>query len=337
MARNWSFVPDSYNVRSSNLSASAYLPFCQSLDALLESSRKGRRMLSPLDPQNHVFYPHECAFRWLNSESICNILSQFSSISWYGDSIMRHTIQVATMLAANDLIVGGIPKGSSNILFQNCRCDGQLSEAMACRDTSTSIFVMANSRRYGICRTHQRFEMSLVDNQGATVNENSISSCIDRTCPTATEGRPRVVIINFGLHLEPKLNGTVGQEYLSSLLRGYTHEANACARQGFPFDVYFIVFSTEPFDHSVSQKYPGQDDDNVYDFNDSIKEFIEELSTHLRSRVVYLNSTAIIRGGQYVDGCHPLTESVAIRVQYLLNIMGFLIDGRQPGVGPSCS
>ena len=281
-------------------------------------------MMAPNGIQS--FYPYGCSYRWQNSTEICQILSRFNSIRWYGDSIVRHSIQVMTMLALNDLFVGGIPKGSPSEAFALCRCDGQLSEARICRDLSHTIFQMKNSRHYGLCREYPEFEMSLYDNQGHSAEEEGLHSSINRACVPSLDQRPRIVITNFGLHLDPTLDIKAGKEYLRALLHGFVTEMRQCAERTEPFDLYFIIFSSEPFDLSVSTKYPGQDDDNVFNFNAAIKASVDELPSHLRSRVFYFNSTAIIRGGRYVDGCHPLTESVAIRVQYILGIMRLILE-----------
>jgi hypothetical protein len=38
----------------------------------------------------------------------------------------------------------------------------------------------------------------------------------------------------------------------------------------------------------------------------------------------FLNTTEITRNGSYSDGVHPLTETVAIRMQYVLNYMDLI-------------
>ena len=211
MRRDWSFKIDTYMDDSLQ-------QHCNNLQALLDSSEKGERKLSTAknSSSSPVFHPYGCAYRWYNNFEICSILSNFSSINFYGDSIVRHSCQVMTMLATDDFILGAIPRGSSELVYKTCRCDGQLSEAQDCRRFSNSMFQMRNSSLYGfadghtpdvkvaigMCANHRPFEFSLNDNQEAQVGGASTS--IDNKCPAPDDRRPRVVITNFGLHLEPR-------------------------------------------------------------------------------------------------------------------------------------
>ncbi len=52
------------------------------------------------------------------------------------------------------------------------------------------------------------------------------------------------------------------------------------------------------------------------DKNNSPK--MENISIH------FLNTTEITRNGSYSDGLHPLTETVAIRLQYVINYMDLI-------------
>lgn len=117
--------------------------------------------------------------------------------------------------------------------------------------------------------------------------------------------------------------------YYSHLIRFYTEQIKECCRQlGVKrIQLYFIVYASEPFHNSVSQKYPRQDDDTVFAYNEGVRAFVDKQNA---TNILYLNSTAIIRNGDYIDGCHPISESVSIRNMYFLHAMDLIASqGRE--------
>jgi hypothetical protein len=86
---------------------------------------------------------------------MCSIMSKWSHIGVDGDSIGRHIRQGFLMGLREDLIQGAIltdlEKQSANTgPYDHCRCDGQFSEAVICRQND-GVFHNITPRALGVC------------------------------------------------------------------------------------------------------------------------------------------------------------------------------------------
>ena len=132
---------------------------CETLDETLAAIRDGKRQRlrgeqhhQQEEENNEIpsyFIPAGCNVPPLRAHDICKIFSQYSDIALDGDSIGRHIRQGVMMAMREDLILGAIESNKIDP-YNDCRCDGQFSEALDCRQND-GLFHNFTPRQLGIC------------------------------------------------------------------------------------------------------------------------------------------------------------------------------------------
>jgi hypothetical protein len=121
---------------------------CNTTESMLTAIRNGKRNwlnatlaslpLDELDEYPSYFVPDGCDVPALTSNQMCDIMSKYSDVAVDGDSIGRHIRQGFFIGLTEDLVLGGIHSSgkmfAENSSYINCRCDGQFSEALECRE-----------------------------------------------------------------------------------------------------------------------------------------------------------------------------------------------------------
>jgi hypothetical protein len=185
--RPWTFNRHSYV--TFDLHSNAPLPLCRNVDGLLASSLNGSRVYY----QNaSIFQPYGCAYRWYSPQDICSILSRFSTFYFYGDSIIRHSYHTFIMLITGDYVRGALQRLFSMEQQVNCICDGQLSEALKCREGGEVVNI--HSHHYGLCGNKPYFYGHLRNFYGShPLNTMAPILCLN-------DSRPRFILLHFGMH-----------------------------------------------------------------------------------------------------------------------------------------
>lgn len=195
-----------WSVSRSMVSASAELPVCVTPAELLASVRDGvRARASPSEPS--YFMPSGCAPAWRSPEAACAVVSRYASISFVGDSLLRHAFQGFATQLSGDWIHGALPRLSTPPeLYSMCECDGQFSEHVFCRTYSDYEFTMPNTHAYGVCpfappAALYYFNPEYGPGDSWQVTPNSVLH-YERAHFCSPDPRPRAVLLQGGGHYD---------------------------------------------------------------------------------------------------------------------------------------
>ena len=122
---------------------SLLLPRCQNVNDYLYAIKYGERIWpynnnsqqnNDDDAKPSLFNPHRCHVPSIPPppSNTCDILNQYSHVIFHGDSLTRHLRQAVYMSMRGDYITGGVMTNATHVL-EECKCDGQFSEAKVCR------------------------------------------------------------------------------------------------------------------------------------------------------------------------------------------------------------
>lgn len=237
----------------------------------------------------------------------------YSFIGAYGDSIMRHQVLAMYMLLRDDWIFGAngpqfwskYPK----LWNKPCICDGQFSENLDCREPWEIELSIANVHRLGLCSTifPKTFDIAWLFGK----QNKKIIPC---------DSRPAIIFIHFGLVLNydidiAKFQYQLETEIIEPLLSSDV-EANC-------YNLKFIV--TGPMRHSplLDIKYPLQANVIGDRFNEELAYYIDSLPKIYN--FTFLNMSSIGLHGATSDGFHPLSDSHALSMMYIANVMDMLV------------
>lgn len=314
--RSWSFHDQSYDVVNA---ADEYLPFCSSIESLLRSAELGYRKSfrigckkgseSSCTPETrYVFRSTGCTYKWYKQEELCEISSRFAWIGLHGDSVSRQVSQGYYMLMTDDLIYGALPKlmyPKKPEMWDNCRCDGQFSESLLCRGDGKK-FNIKNSHGYGLCSAYPSFAFDYFD---------VIDPCFNDT-------RPRFLMLHFGMHENFEFNEA--KDSIKEIMKKQEDLRNSCPTK---YDIYYVWASEYPHHPKLDILYPLQATPRAKDFSRRMYNYIKTLPPE--SNFYFMNVTSIGINGATSDGYHPLSETHAIQVMHLMNMMDMLVPKKK--------
>ena len=249
------------------------------------------------------FVPHGCAFKWFSPREACTVLSRYSKLYFVGDSLTRHLVQGVTMVLNGNLEYGAVPHAKESRIYDDCRCDGQFSEAKECR---MSIDTFVDNRAAGLCPgTSGHF--ALVYN-GGMIGNNALVSQYDT--------RPIFFFLSAGTHYKMDANVTI-QEFLEPNLSKI--EAMKAANSELWVLTSWGAMGAQG--RMLDTKYWRQSRENSAVFNQQIGEYA--LKNGVQTVFDWWNLT---RGAQASDGLHLLTDVNVVKAQYIINWLALSLD-----------
>lgn len=306
--RPWSLKKEDFSVRKE------VKPINNSSE-LLSAIKYGRRIW--LDPVNEnktsieketfksYFVPHQFHIPPLSSAQACDIMAQYSHFILFGDSLTRHMSQGLFMILRNDVVLGGINSGVTNVEtnpYKYCKCDGQFSESEMCRK---------NDGVFNGFKTH--YEANMCSHLEQTFSfYHSGFSWGDLNCGDPNN-RGVFLFIQGGVHYlsdwEKTVNGVV-----DPLLKSSGFEECAKANK---INVSWGQYNSQS--RSLDDKYPLQTRENALKFNENMaRHFEQNLYSGIKVHVIdWWNFT---KDAQTSDGFHYLSDINIFKAYHVLHL-----------------
>jgi hypothetical protein len=275
-------------------------PWCETSRNLSFSLAGGHRVWNNPSEANEpnpeafqsFFAPLKCSFKWFSPREACTVLSRYSTLYFVGDSLTRHLVQAVDIILNGNFEYGALPHGKPSRIYDDCRCDGQFSEASECRN---SIDNFMDNRAAGLCpgaTTH----FALIHNGGMLGNETLVSQ---------TDTRPVFFFLSAGTHHKMDADETI-RKFLKPNL------AKIAAVSGPRVLTSWGAMGAQG--RLLDTKYPHQSRENSAIFNHRIAEYA--LNNGVNTVFDWWNLT---KGAQASDGLHLLTDVNVIKAQYIIN------------------
>lgn len=288
---------------------------CPSLEEALLAIKHGTRRwvnsshetLPPLEREEYpsYFVPDGCDIPFLSPHHMCQTLNKYSHIIIHGDSLTRHMRKGLLIVLRRDLVLGGILSknkyGERNPY--NCRCDGQFSEEMMCRQNNDIFFNNFTPRDLGVCSHLPEF------NQFRLMNPNwDLIDCSDPNYKGA------IYMIQGGAHFETNATKTL-IELIDPIFNHPTFRT--CLELG-KLRVVWVSYGSQS--RQLDTQYPLQTRENAFIFN-------QEMEIELKKRledIVIIDWWRLTAEAQTSDGLHSLTDINVMKANHLINILSYL-------------
>lgn len=314
---------------------------CSSIEQIAHSLKYGQRHfvhaatddalpVSMSSLQKHAataFQPSGCNYIWPSRLHACKISQTFHRIIFLGDSLIRQTHRAFTMFLREDFEYGGLPyslpplktfNGENISIYDDCRCDGQLSEHMACRFNGALVF--EDNRQKGICSfgmEHFALQFISVFNKELALLRGNTRAMISKICTQASPGMRRPVQLILGTGSRFHCNATETIELFITPIAESIKRARAVCPD---VEVSIIWISRGVQDRAVDEIYPYQSREQMLVFNEQIDSHFKEV--HAELGVVILDVWNLTQGARTSDGVHYLSDVNLVQAAYIINVMG---------------
>lgn len=275
---------------------------CTSAQGLLSSLKGGLRIYlnqsADYEPEEtvSVFYPSECDLQWFSPSEACIALQNYEHVYFIGDSLTRHTVQGLKMLLSGNYEYGGMIPNLSQDIYDECKCDGQFSEAFMCRflhhSKSGRGFDFDDNRQAGYCQGFRHFSFSY----------QTILSLNGFNC---TGSRPTFVLLTY-TNLD-----TVIDKQIKPLMYFISEMQNHC-------QVHVAWGTLGAQSRKLDKKYPHQTREVYMATNKIVTDYIWQTY-----RVHFFDFWNLTRNAMTSDGYHYLSDVNLLKAMYILNYMTF--------------
>jgi hypothetical protein len=304
---------------------------CNTTESMLSAIRNGKRnwinatlvsssallSLAELDQHPSYFVPDGCDVPALTSNQMCDIMSRYSDIALDGDSIGRHIRQGFFIGLTEDLVLGGIHSSSKMFAedtpYNHCRCDGQFSEALECRQND-GIFHNMTPHALGVC-SHVAHSRHFTFPALYAGFKDLHFACED------PDYRGMLLILQAGPWYLSR-----GESIYKWFDEHFHHEQfQKCLRYN-KVDVIWLGFGTTQTP-AKDKDFPMQNRENVEKFNEHAKNYFANVSFP----VTILDWVNLTWGAQSSDGFHGLAEVNLVKAYQILNVANLLRTADERG------
>ena len=300
---------------------------CTSFQQIEHSLKYGQRIL--MKGSASAFQPFGCTYAWPSRSHACRISKKYHRIIFLGDSLIRQTHRAFTMFLREDLEYGALPhsipllqtfSGENISVYDQCRCDGQFSEHVACRNDGVVRF--ADNRQAGICNSGlENFALQYASvynrdlRKGLSVTENLCTQQATRTVV-----RPVQFIMGGGAHFHSSANETI-TVFINPIMESIKRARAVCPQ----VKVRVVWLSRGVQDRVMDQPYPHQSREHMLVFNEQIDRYFRE--EHADMGVVIMDVWNLTKDARTSDGTHYLSDVNLVQAAYVLNIMEHALLG----------
>lgn len=286
---------------------------CTTNNALLASLYRGARrwdsnvsQWKPFEKEvmPSYFEPFACNPRYFSPWEACSVLQAYSGLLLLGDSLTRHVLQAFGIVLSGNLEYGGTGKRVQPDYYDKCRCDGQFSEALECREpieSATTTLQFDDNRQSGYC---------------AGPKSRKFSLRLFRDWPkkgdvcTESDYRPLCVYISYGAHIKFKANKTMN--YVRSVVGRLRSSNKNCPKKR----LVILWGGMSVQSRLLDSHYPHQSREQVKVFNEiTSRKMAEEFQVE---SLDWFNLTA---EAPKSDGFHSLTDVNLLKAMYILHYM----------------
>ena len=304
---------------------------CTTVEQILQAIQNGSRRwvnetihnLSLEDQQSFVtkekhisfFVPDRCNIRLLDGRNTCSILQKFSHVAFLGDSLQRQVYQGFVSSIQPDFQRGWVRLAKSNVMKQNCFCDGQYSEHMECRRHDIdqmyhNLHMLASSDHCGkytdahIATTYMH-EVMAPKTLYSGFNNLKHFDCTREN--DESNKKDLLLVLEGGLWFQSQAIPTF--EKVRTFLK-YPNILE-CAKKRKLLVIWCSYNYNSPLVHS---KYPHQSPANGTLFNEQMELMFQKMSLNL-TIINWMNMT---KAAQVSDGLHFLTDVNHFKAQQIL-------------------
>jgi hypothetical protein len=253
-----------------------------------------------------TFIPHGCDIPALSQERICAIMGRFSHIVVIGDSHSRH-VQGGIHVGLKNDFVSGAMVTSDPVRKEKCRCDGQFSEHVECRQLGSG-FYSFETQKLGLCPKETNHAVE-------TYHPYMTYNFAGVNC-SKEDSRGMLLLLQGGLHFSSQAVPTY-----NDFMPIWQHPVvNNCAKYK-KLIVIWGSFNTQST--SSDKRYPHQSPQNGIIFNQQMQELFDSNGMENITTIDWMNFT---KGAQTSDGVHYLMNVNFFKAQKLLFLADLMLD-----------
>ena len=296
------------------------LPRCHNLTDYLSSIKLGTRSWPLLSSQNitssyeqkaSIFSPFGCFVPGLlpPPSKVCNVLGQYNHVIFQGDSITRHLRQAMYMSMKGDFVKGSPLQPQ---ILEKCTCDGQFSEAEACRFYQGYLEQTIQPReiREMLCENASAFWFGKGSHHLDREPVNwDLVNCTDANY------RGILLVLGGGFHFKFNVTETFAA-VMEPVLKHPKYQQCACLGK-----VRLLWIAMHAQSPSLNNQFPHQSRDNAIRFNVNMRELFVSRGLIPGKDVLIMDWWNLTANAQSSDGVHQLSDVNMAKAAHILYLV----------------
>ena len=243
---------------------------------------------------------NDCQIKQVNGDDACSYLQDaFTSISFLGDSLVRHLFSALLMHLTQDRVYGALKTNQSRAVLEFCKAEGQFVDSSCHVRLATQWSDIRENKKY--CSSTER-KIRLSFTQAFSTRQTELALSVMKG--ELVEPRP-LFLVGIGIHEQFNVTKVI-DDYLKPILnlRDISNDSR-------PEIIWLNSHAAGPLKPLVYQARQGNQ--NILSFNRQLRDFC------MRNDILVFDTFNITADVHSFDGTHYGSEVNLLKVSMLID------------------